>query len=230
MFQNIKVVTFDAAGTLIIPHPSVGEVYAEVLRGHGVNVDPAEIDRLFHEALRGAQSRVRENINEETEKEFWSGIVWDTIGNFCPKERFPAVFEEIYDTFASASRWRTLPDAGRTLGTLQRRRYRLALLSNSDSRFRKVFADLEIDAFFEELFLSSEVGFEKPDLRIFRHVEERLSVEPEEILHVGDSRIHDAAGAASANWNYLILDPKRASADPSTIRTLSDLPALLPGN
>ena len=230
MLQNIKIVTFDAAGTLIIPYPSVGEVYAEALRGHRVNVEPVEVDRLFHQALRSAQSKVRDNINEETEKEFWSAVVWDTIGCFCSVEEFPNIFEDIYETFASASRWRSLPNVRKTLSTLKRRGYRLALLSNSDNRFRKVFADLEIDVFFEELFLSSEVGFEKPDLRMFRHVEERLSAAPEEILHVGDSRIHDAAGAEMAKWNYLIVDAERASTDAFTIRSLSDLLSLLPGN
>ena len=74
-----------------------------------------------------------------------------------------------------------------TLKTLRDRGYELAVLSNNDSRLRTVLADLQIDQVFHHLFISSEMGCEKPDPEIFRKVETVTGKKPAEILHLGDS-------------------------------------------
>ena len=227
---NIKVVTFDAGGTLIHPHPSASAVYAEVLAQHRITIQPPALEHLFSTALQKAQSTVREDINEKTEKEFWRGIVRDTIGRYCPqKEKFGDVFEDIFDAFASASRWKAAEDASETLSSLKSRGYRLALLSNADKRYRQVFAEMGLEKLLEHLFISSEIGYEKPDGRIFTHVQKLMQVPAESILHVGDSPWRDGKGAADAGWQYLILGSKPESADGhSYISSLSRLLNLLP--
>ena len=72
------------------------------------------------------------------------------------------------------------------------------MLSNNDSRLRRVLKDLKVDHLFEHLFNSSELGFEKPQIEIFRAVENTLQVAPEEIMHLGDSMSRDFIGAEQA--------------------------------
>ena len=38
---RVQAVTFDLAGTLLFPHPSVGAVYAACAQAHGVEIEAA---------------------------------------------------------------------------------------------------------------------------------------------------------------------------------------------
>jgi putative hydrolase of the HAD superfamily len=80
------------------------------------------------------------------------------------------------------------------------------VLSNADSRLRKVFEGLNLLEFFEEIFLSTELGFEKPDTRAFRAVERFLKLQGDEILHVGDAVFQDGFGAKEAGWQVLLVN------------------------
>lgn len=69
---------------------------------------------------------------------------------------------------------------------------------------------------------SFEIGFRKPELGFFRHVESLTGAEPEEIVHIGDSLSSDIYGAQQAAWhNVLIIREadinKPSSSDPFVI-------------
>jgi len=72
-----------------------------------------------------------------------------------------------------------------------------------------VLADLAIDQSFDHLFISSEMGCEKPEPEIFRKVEQSTGRQPAEILHLGDSHSRDFLGARRAGWSALLFgEPK----------------------
>ena len=78
-----------------------------------------------------------------------------------------------------------------------RQSYRVSLLSNTNAihweqSLRDFFnyKGLGIGDFFEEVFLSYELGIEKPAPEIFRIVAERLGARPEDILFLDDSEVN----------------------------------------
>lgn len=76
--------------------------------------------------------------------------------------------------------------------------YRLAIVSNGfgDIQRRKLGAAGLVDRF-DDVFISGELGSEKPDGRIFLHALEQLGNAPEQALFVGDNPQHDIAGATN---------------------------------
>ena len=78
-----------------------------------------------------------------------------------------------------------------------RRTYHVCLLSNTNiihwkQSLRDFFnyKGLGINDFFEEVFLSYELGVEKPAPEIFHIVAERLGAQPEDILFLDDSDVN----------------------------------------
>ena len=78
-----------------------------------------------------------------------------------------------------------------------RQSYRVSLLSNTNAihweqSLRDFFnyKGLGIGDFFEEVFLSYELGVEKPAPEIFHIVAERLGAQPEDILFLDDSEVN----------------------------------------
>jgi HAD superfamily hydrolase (TIGR01549 family) len=114
------------------------------------------------------------------------------------------LFEELWELFARGEPWKLADQAVQTLTTLKDKNYRLAVLSNNDSRLRSVLRELQVDHLFEHLFISSELGFEKPQIEIFHAVEETLEVTPQEIMHLGDSYSRDYLGAQESGWNPVL--------------------------
>lgn len=202
-FALLRAVTFDVGGTLVAPHPSVGGIYAEVLTEEGIPADAATIERDFRTAFRHHEQSLC-----TAEREFWERVFRDACSSASiPADKFSVVFERAYATFARGHRWRVLEGARETVSALRNRGLQLAILSNSDSRFHTVLAELGLSPLFTHRFLSGEVGYEKPDIRLFRHVEAALNLSPEQILHVGDSRRADFEGAKAAGWRAFLVKP-----------------------
>lgn len=217
--QGVRWITFDAAGTLIFPYPSVGDVYGQILAEQGIAAPTPELNERFLESFRELTSKPRARTDDAAERAFWKAIVQATVSPWCPPEKLDAVFAEAFDAFASARCWRLHEGAEDLLASLKQRGYKLALLSNSDKRFRRVFSELGISSYFSYIFLSGELGYEKPDPRLFDRVLQTLGVSPEEVLHVGDNARLDGEGARQAGWNAAILGQE--------ISSLTDLNFLL---
>jgi len=203
--ESVEAITLDAGGTLVHPYPSVGAVYAEILSGHGIEVDAGGLEESFQQAFEAADGDRKDEVNDRIELDFWRRVVRQTLDGHCSADYFEAIFDELYREYGSARRWRLSEGAIPTIKELRTRGYRVAVLSNWDSRLRQVLNELELASLLDACFISCEIGFEKPDRRIFRHVEEALALSPSQILHVGDSPVHDADGARRAGWRYMIL-------------------------
>lgn len=73
------------------------------------------------------------------------------------------------------------------LGTLHGR-YKLALLSNSASEYlRDELARYDLEKYFDEIVISSEVGLIKPEPEVFEHIMQKLGVRPEECIFTDDN-------------------------------------------
>ncbi len=76
-------------------------------------------------------------------------------------------------------------------------RQRLGLLSNTDPlHFKHILSTFPIIRVFEKYILSYEVGFKKPDVRIFQEAIRWASVEPKKILFIDDTKDHIEVAAS----------------------------------
>jgi REG-2-like HAD superfamily hydrolase len=224
--DQVRVVSLDAGGTLLFPHPSVGEVYSEILSRHGIDLRPDEIEVRFRRVFSNLRGIPRNRVDDAAERAFWERLVREVLSPECPPDRFADVFIELFGAFAEGRRWRVAEEGEDLVRRLRGRGIRVVLLSNSDIRLRRVLREKGLIDLFDEVFISAEIGFEKPDIRLFRTVEERLQERKEALLHVGDSVYHDLEGARNAGWQALHLAGEfRPSED--KIARLTDLRLLL---
>lgn len=92
-------------------------------------------------------------------------------------------------------------------------------------------ADLDrigLHGHFRFSLLAGEVGVAKPDASIFLHACERLGVEPQHVLHVGDDPLADVIGARDAGLRTAWINRKGAawSHDAAPDLVVNDLAAL----
>jgi putative hydrolase of the HAD superfamily len=229
--RRISVVTFDAAGTLLRPHPSVGAVYREIGLRHGCEAPASELEQAFRHAFRTLSKNPLVLDPEARERDFWRRVAADAFGAVAPRpmDDFDALFAELWETFAHACRWRVFPDTAATLATLRTRGYRLGVVSNWDRRLHTVLQETALRQYFDAVVISSEAGAEKPDAGIFRAAERALGATGPACLHIGDSRHHDLAGARAAGWAALVVRHDDQTCSTEEIANLASLATLLPG-
>lgn len=224
-FKGIRGITFDAGGTLIAPHPGVGAIYSEIAQGHGVKTDPAELDSRFRSAFKRMRGKTSATVSEDTERQFWTLLTRDVFSGIADSVAFDTMFPDLWSTFALPARWRPIDGSLETLSKIRERGFRLAVLSNFDSRLHPVLKGLGFTDLLEAVFISAEVGVAKPETGIFDHAAGRLGMESSQMLHVGDNPIADGAGAVEAGWSVALLGSEFPGA--VTIERISELPSLL---
>lgn len=209
-----KAIFFDAAGTLIYLPKGVGYHYALVGQWIGLEIEAAELDRAF--ALAWKQMPQRPSTGrprEDDDKGWWRELVarmFDEVSLSIDELDRDAFFEVAYEHFAEAGVWELYPEVTDVLEAL-RDRFELSVVSNFDGRLRMILKHLGISKFFEHIFVSSELGADKPDPAIYMRALEVSGCSAEQVLHVGDDPERDWSAAESARLQIFKLDRNKNS-------------------
>jgi putative hydrolase of the HAD superfamily len=207
-----RAIFFDAAGTLFEPREPVGESYARIARGYGVETTGAVVGQAFRDAFHESRGLAfgpgrSEAELRRMEREWWRGIVAASFKRLGSFNDFDDYFDALFAYFADPASWMADPNAAPLLNKLKQQGYRLGVVSNFDYRLYGILDGLGLSGFFDSITLSPEAGWAKPDPRIFEAALARYRIGPGEALHVGDSVHLDVAGAQAAGIAVVLLDP-----------------------
>jgi putative hydrolase of the HAD superfamily len=67
---------------------------------------------------------------------------------------------------------------------------RVALLSNAGFDYGDAFRRAPFAAYFEQVFVSAELGMIKPDPEIYRHVARELGIEPADMVFIDNKKVN----------------------------------------
>jgi putative hydrolase of the HAD superfamily len=212
--KSLKAIFFDAVGTLFRLTKTVGDHYAYVASEVGLDLNAQALERAFHAAWKRMPQRAQiDGPRENDDKGWWRELVDLVLDQVVPslgefdRDNF---FEIAYEHFAEAGAWELYPEVPDVLKKLQSR-FHLAVVSNFDGRLRFILEHLGISKYFAHVFVSSELGADKPDPEIYRRALRVMKLNPNEVLHVGDDPERDWEGATAAGLSVFQLDRKRNS-------------------
>jgi len=236
--SKIKVIFFDAAGTLFHVKGSVADIYLSHAEKYGVKRTPDLLESLkgaFVRAFADAPPPVFA-VSDPTEikrceRLWWFDVVhnvWYRAGMF---ERFDDYFEDVFDAFGGPSYWTLYPETLGVLKGLREQRYEIGIISNFDSRLFNVLRGLGIADLFNTITISSLAHAAKPAPKIFQLALDKHAMDPDDAIHVGDSRRDDVEGARKAGLQAVLIERESQIASSAsnipTIQSLEQLPALL---
>ncbi|MGG6295823.1 HAD-IA family hydrolase [Leptolyngbya sp. AN02str] len=207
-----RVIFFDAVGTLFGVRGSVGQIYGDLARQFGVEVDATALDHAFFTSFKAASPLAFPGVNadEVPEREYawWWAIAAETfqhVGVLNQFGDFATFFSALYDHFASVEPWYVYPDTEKTLNHWREQGVELGIVSNFDSRIYALLPLLGLDHYFDTITISSEVGAAKPDTRVFESALQKHDCTAEVAWHVGDSFREDYEGAKAAGIRAIWL-------------------------
>ena len=184
-FNRFEWLSFDCYGTLVDWETGISNAVAGVFARHGVRKSRSEVLSLFSDAepkvqISGEFLDYRRVLRDVMQIMAWEASI-----------RLPAA--EADALAESLPRWPVFPDAPDALRQLKSR-YKLAIISNvDDDLFAGSAQALGVN--FDAVITSQQARSYKPDLRNFEFARERMGVEKERWLHIGESLYHDIGPA-----------------------------------
>ncbi|MBW3494128.1 HAD family hydrolase [Bacillus mycoides] len=89
-----------------------------------------------------------------------------------------------------------------------KRHFKVGIITNGSTQRQKAkIMNTGLNEYFDTIIISEEVGFSKPDKRIFELALNKLNVQSEDVLFVGDDLEKDIAGCQNANIKGIWFNP-----------------------
>jgi len=183
---RFKILTFDCYGTMIDWETGIFSAFRPILAAHDRRIGDSALLELYSEleasAERGEYLRYRD-------------VLQSVVRGFGERLGFSPTDAEVRSLPESLARWQPFPDTVEALRRLKTR-YQLAVISNvDDDLFPSTAPKLGVS--FDHVITAQQAGCYKPCKRIFQLAEDRIGVNREQWLHVGQSIYHDVIPAQS---------------------------------
>jgi len=143
----------------------------------------------------------------------------------------------IHNSCGQAITARVIEGVFEVLETMRKDGYRIAMIANGDSAgARNIIATCGLEDYFDVIVISEEVGIEKPDKQVFQVALDKLGVEAENAVMVGNRIDADIVGANRIGmksvwfrWNdrYEEIIGSEDEKPDFIIKSLSELPGIL---
>ncbi|GAA1032341.1 HAD-IA family hydrolase [Virgisporangium ochraceum] len=210
---KFDAVLFDAGDTLIR------------LRGNGESLlhragaalgcgplDPAEVAHVWQCVLdrSGTAEELAKgrDLSNARHREVWIEL-YTTAG--C-EDLAPGLSSRLYELTVDAASWEAFPDTSPVLRALHERGLRVGIVSDTGFDLRPALSRLGLLRYVDAVVMSYEYGICKPATKVFLTACEKLQVDPERTLMVGDNPLTDS-GAINAGMCVFLL-PRPALTGP----------------
>jgi HAD superfamily hydrolase (TIGR01509 family) len=229
----VRGVTFDFYNTLVYHRTGSGRgrQYLDYLSSIGFGFNPWE-HQVLYDVFEYYGAAYRPTLSEESKLTFWTEFTRRLF------ERTQVRGPEAIDTREHAPAIRDImgPNAFAVfdevrpaLSRLKEAGLRLGVISDWQKGLTHFCHELGIGMYLDVVVASGEVGYQKPDPRLFEIARERMGIgAAAEILHVGD-QVEDVEGAKAAGFAavFLVRSGERTASDVPVITNLREVLSLL---
>ena len=206
MIPEVKAVTFDDFLTLRYPMKQREDIIYPILTAlrRKLDVNEEQFLKQYFKENQLYQKRLRKTLRETLLDDIVASVL---VSCGYDSQTICGNVKEAVDFGLATRKARWFPNARRTLLMLRSEGYKLGLISNTHWRFlpslRKQFKE-----FFDVITLSYEHGYVKPHPSIFVTTLQKLKVNPNQSLHVGDDPLADIQGARSIGMKTVFVKRK----------------------
>jgi putative hydrolase of the HAD superfamily len=216
---QLKAIFFDLDGTLADESDSIADALSEacvMVCSRWPELNPAEVAVTYRQVSDALWGDFDRRLRHLPSAEAMLVAVWNqTLA--CWGLHNPTVEQQAAETYWQC-RLRTCkpyPDALPLLQNLTGH-FHLSLLTNGVPVMQRAkLVATGLAPFFQRVFVGGEFARGKPDQAIFRAALQAAGCRPNQALHVGDSLVHDIAGARSVGIHSVWLN--RRGLDPTDL-------------
>ena len=229
---KIDAVTFDFYNTLVYHRQRRGRgaVLMEYFKRVGLQSDPWD-HQVLYDVFEQHERDYSPSQSEAEKQRYFLRLTKRLFQRLNVRAPYGAVADHVASVWSvlGPSSLAVFPEVSNVLQVLRAARYRMAVVSNWQCGLRHFCTELGFGEAFDDVIVSAEVGYEKPNAEIFAEACRRVGVPAHRVLHVGDTVTDDVEGARAAGLHALLVrrDQEGPLVDAPTISSLELLPPLL---
>ncbi|OGR50744.1 MAG: hypothetical protein A3I11_03380 [Elusimicrobia bacterium RIFCSPLOWO2_02_FULL_39_32] len=214
--NSFKAILFDFGGTLDSDGIAWKERFYPIYRSCGLNLDFKEFEKYFFSSDDALVEQKLKNLSFSKTIYLQVSLVLKNAGllkkngsrqfiksdkSHLNVQKFLA--QKISDIFIQDS----LKIIKRNIKLLKKlkKHYKLGIVSNFYGNLPFICMDFGLSSYFDAIIDSEQVGFKKPDPRIFECALKKVRARAEQTLFVGDSVSRDMQGAKNIGMPHIWL-------------------------
>lgn len=205
----IKTILFDVGETLLRAHPSFVEKFSEVLKEIGRSKSIDEIQKAEEVVKEEVDKKFRQgetySLSAEQSRNFWVWFYSELLNNLSIKPDAKTI-DVFIKRFSDPDSYMLYDDALQTIEALKNKNLTIGVVSNFEEWCEELLEKMLIKHLLDFVVVSANVGFEKPDIRIFKEALRLSKSKPDETIHVGDNPYADVGGAAKIGIYPVLID------------------------
>ncbi|XP_022129453.2 rhythmically expressed gene 2 protein [Pieris rapae] len=217
MKGKVKLLTFDATNTLLKLCVSPWKFYANVAEKYGYQIHEDEIKKQFLYTYKNLTKK-HPNFGKESIlwENWWREIVQGTFeGKIKDNEHIKCIGNKLIQDYKSPKCWFPADGAVDLLEHVKSKCIDIGIVSNFDPRLHEILQSLNLSSYFKFILTSYEIGYSKPDKKIFDSAIEhsKLNLCTDACLHIGDDYEKDYLGATKAGWQAFLVTNNTSGLD-----------------
>ncbi|XP_075990913.1 rhythmically expressed gene 2 [Anticarsia gemmatalis] len=216
--RNIKLITFDVTNTLLKFRMPPWQFYTVIAKDYGYKGTENEV-----------KMKLKDNFEVMWEKhpnfgktsiaweQWWTEVVRMTLVDNLPANAdINCIANKLINEFKTDKCWCVAQGGDILLSHLKKQNISLGVISNFDPRLNDILQNVGLFKYFDFVLTSYEIGYSKPDERIFKRAIEmcKHDLKPAEALHIGDDYDRDYQGARAAGWHAVLINSKITTETP----------------
>ena len=230
--MGYAAVFFDAGETLVHPHPTFPDLFAQILRREGHDVTPELVRERGHVVFDrfrvAAENQELWTTSPERSRRFWHEV-YEIFLSELGVPNANGLIDTVYGEFTDRSNYRLFEDVPAVLDRLRRAGLILGVVSNFEAWLERLLDELGVTDHFAVRVVSGVEGMEKPDPRIFELAMSRAGVVPADSVYVGDNPEFDVDPALAVGMFPVLIDRRGRfpEAPGARIGSMDELPDVL---
>ena len=213
---KLRAIIFDCYSTLVDIRTNeqkkeIFDYLSLYLQYYGVKIDTAKLKSGLDLEKEQYLSSVNERYPEIDLEIIFSNILKKNgLNNSFLTESCCKLFRVL-----SRERFQLFPDSLPVLEEMKKGGYPIAIVSDAQKVFCLEEGEiLGLTPFFSHVIMSTQLGFRKPDPRIFTVACALLAASPPEAVYIGNDLETDVKGAQSIGMKAILLDREKKATDP----------------
>ncbi len=201
---------FDFAGTIADLSPSSADMLRSFLKeNYDICLEKKQAERAYDCVDRSLFYSSVKIHDMEDKKDFYKKYNDLILKNLALFDIVDNSKNQLFEYFTSIKRhWTLKYDVKDTFEILKEEGKTISIISNFDSKLKDIIENLGIYDLIDNIHISQDIGYEKPDVEFYKLFFEKYPISIKESVYVGDSYELDFTPATSIGLETFLIDER----------------------
>jgi len=215
MYNNMNNILWDFDGTLAYRDGMWSGTFLSLLKKYDIKNIPMEDEWILNKikpylnkgfTWHNYEYSHKELFNEKTWYGYYENLFYEILINIgIMGKQANEISKNVINEYMDKTKWYIYDDVIETLEKMNRNNYRNYILSNHVPKLNKIVENIGLKNYFIKIYSSANIGYEKPNKKIYEYVLKDLGINKNDCIIIGDSYKADIIGGKNIEIKSILV-------------------------